>query len=350
MNFAIRTVLLRFWLFVAIVAVVVLLNGYRWTYTPYGRLDYGAALVAKILNAQSLTTLSNFLIDNRSLAVSSQPVLLKVDDSSDVLLQQDQSVSAEWGAIPVRIYRPAGTGPFPAVLWIHGGGWMTGSHHVTDGPVISLASMLGLVVVSVDYRLSPENPFPAALKDCYRVLEWMVEQARLLEIDPARIILRGESAGGNLAAAVALMARDRNGPAIHFQILHQPLVDLREDASWLSYNKFGKGYFLDMAALNQSRTSYLSSTEQQTDPYVSPLLAELSDLPAALVSVAEFDPLHDQGEAYAHKLRSAGVDVRLYQSKGALHSLLGSPKKEREIMELERAILRTVLFGGENKA
>ncbi len=211
------------------------------------------------------------------------------------------------GGVPVRLYLPTG-GDLPLHIHLHGGGWWMGSIETVDPMCRELATGLGVAVLSVDYRLAPEHPWPAPPEDVYEVLTWMAETYDHISIG-------GESAGGNLAAVVALMARDRGGPRIVAQWLDVAAVDLAlpEDEYVRAY---GTGYGLELAQLGMITGFYGGDVEH---PYVSPARADLTGLPPAIITVAELDPLRGQGERYAQALADAGVPVELRCAPGHIH-------------------------------
>jgi len=231
---------------------------------------------------------------------------------------ENRTVPGSAGEIPVRIYTPVGTAPFPVLVYFHGGGWVIGNLDTHDGICRSLANRVGCLVVSVDYRLAPEHPFPAAPEDCYAATRWLAEHAGSLGGDKGRIAVGGDSAGGNLAAVVALMARDRGGPKLAFQLLVYPATDT--DFETRSYRENSEGYFLTRADMVWFWNHYAPRDEDRRNPYAAPLrAASLRGLPPALVITAEFDPLCDDGNAYAARLREDGVPVRLSQQDGLIH-------------------------------
>lgn len=222
------------------------------------------------------------------------------------------------GGIPIRIYTPEGKGPFPVFIYFHGGGWVIGDLDTADVPCRSIANQARSVVVSVDYRLAPEYKFPAAINDAYAAVKWVSEQATTLGIDADRIAVGGDSAGGNLAAVVALMGRDKGGPALRKQLLIYPVTHY--DFNTKSYQENGEGYFLTKQSMVWFWNHYLRSEKDGKHPYASPLLAqELSGLPPALIITAEYDPLRDEGEAYAKRLEEAGIPVKLSRYNGMIH-------------------------------
>jgi acetyl esterase len=200
------------------------------------------------------------------------------------------------------------------------------------------------IVVSVDYRLAPEDPYPAALDDCYAVLLWLHEHGAELGGDPERIAVGGGSAGGNLAAAVALKARDLGGPPLRFQYLLVPATDLSGTRNWSSFEETADAYVLKVSGIAQMIDRYVPDPALRSSPYVSPLLAEdLSGLPPALVVTNLFDPLRDQGEAYAERLREAGVPVTLHREPGSLHGFIGSPDRAARVQAMAAGKVRAAL-------
>ena len=230
----------------------------------------------------------------------------------------DRRIPGPAGEIPVRIYRPEGRAPFPALVYFHGGGWVIGSVETHDGSCRDLANRIGCVVVSVDYRLAPESRFPAAAEDCFAATRWVAAHAGELGVDARRIGVGGDSAGGNLAAVVALMARDRSGPALRHQLLVYPVTDA--DFTRASYRENAEGYLLTTKAMEWFWGHYAPEAAQRTEPYAAPLRAkDLAGLPPAFVLTAEYDPLRDEGEAYAQRLEQAGVPTVRTRYAGAIH-------------------------------
>jgi acetyl esterase len=242
---------------------------------------------------------------------------------AEVAEVENRTFAGPAGDVPVRIYRPTdASSPQPAVVWFHGGGWVLGSIDVADNTCRALAKKSGAVVISIDYRLAPEHPFPAGADDCYAGLEWAAAEAGDLGVDAERLAVGGDSAGGNLAAVVALTARERHGPALRFQLLVYPVVDAL--MSYPSVRENGEGYMLTGDAMKWFVELYLDQHGDPKDPRVSPIYAsDLSDLPPALVITAEFDPLRDEGEAYAELLRQAGVAATTSRYDGMIHGFFG---------------------------
>jgi acetyl esterase len=237
----------------------------------------------------------------------------------------EQCVAVDGGSIRARVYTPRGSGPFPAHLYLHGGGFWMGAPEMFDPQCQDLAAGAGCVVVSIDYRLAPEHKFPVPLEDCYAGLLWTASHSRELGIDASRISVGGGSAGGGLSASVALLARDRSGPRLVLQVLEIPVTDLT--MSQPSVRENGSGYMLTREGMEQYVGYYLARPEDARHPYASPLLAgDLSGLPPALVMTAEFDPLRDEGEAYARRLVAAGVPTTLRRWPGHIHGSMGFTK------------------------
>ena len=224
--------------------------------------------------------------------------------------------------IPIRIYTPAGNPPFPIVVFFHGGGWVVGNLEAADSICRTLANQVGCIVVSVDYRLAPEHKFPAAVEDAYTATEWVAKNAASFQGDPERIAVGGDSAGGNLAAVVALMSRDRNFPSLVYQLLFYPATQYGFDTD--SHRQNGKDYLLTIELLVWFWHHYLSSAADGQNPHASPLLADnLSNLPPALIITAEYDPLRDEAEAYGNRLQDAGVSVKMTRYDGTIHGFVG---------------------------
>lgn len=233
----------------------------------------------------------------------------------------DRVVPGPAGDIPVRIYKPDGEATLPVLVYLHGGGWVIGSIETHDGSCRELASKVGCAVISVDYRLAPEHPYPAAADDCYAVTEWVAEHGYELGVDGSRLAIGGDSAGGNLSAVVALMARDRGAPQIAFQLLIYPVTD--SDFERGSYIENASGYLLEADSMKWFWNHYVPDLERRQEAYCAPLHADLTGLPPALVQTAEMDPLRDEGEAYGQRLKAAGVAVTTTRYDGMIHGFFG---------------------------
>ncbi|HEV3112064.1 MAG TPA: alpha/beta hydrolase [Candidatus Binataceae bacterium] len=234
---------------------------------------------------------------------------------------EDRSIPGPEGAVAVRIYVPEGSAPFPVMVFYHGGGWVIGSIDSHDATCRKLTNAIGCVTVSVEYRLAPEHKFPAAAEDCYAATLWVSENAAALGCDPKRLAVCGDSAGGNLAAVVPLMARDRGKPPIAYQVLLYPCTDGSLETG--SMRDLAEGYFLTRGAMVWFWNHYVRDHNDRNHPYAAPVHApELRGLPPALVITAEYDPLRDEGEAYAAKLRAAGVPVTSTRYDGTIHGFV----------------------------
>ncbi|MEV5833974.1 alpha/beta hydrolase [Nocardia sp. NPDC052112] len=244
----------------------------------------------------------------------------------------------------LRIYTPQGDGPFPALVFFHGGGFMLGDPDTHDGLCRSLANGAECVVVSVDYPLAPEHKFPAAPDACYRATQWVAEHAASIGVDATRIAVGGDSAGGNLAAVVAHMARDNGGPALIFQLLIYPDLDFRRtNFSITEYaGKYGN---ISRDAQHWFMDSYLNNAEEKLDPRVSPLLAsDLAGLPPALIVTAEYDALRDEGEQYGQRLEEAGVPVTVTRYPGMIHEFVRHPFDASKRARLDAATALRKVF------
>ena len=231
------------------------------------------------------------------------------------------------GQIPLRVYRPVGGSatPLPVYVYFHGGGWVIGDLETHDVICRQLTAASEACIISVDYRLAPEHKFPAAADDAWAATRWIVANAGALGVDATRLAVGGDSAGGNLAAVVALMARDAGGPAIALQVLIYPVTDLGAESA--SYDAFADGYQLTRESMRWFRAHYLGAPSDGGDWRASPLRAtSLAGLPPALIVTAGFDPLRDEGEAYAARLREAGVLVDYVCFGGMIHGFAAMGK------------------------
>lgn len=235
----------------------------------------------------------------------------------------DHAVQGRGGPIPVRVYRPETAGPLPLVVYAHGGGFVFCDLDSHDGLCRSIAKLIPAVVVSVGYRLAPENPWPAAAEDVYAATCWARDNAGALGADPERLVVGGDSAGGNLAAVTAVMARDRGGPAPAAQLLLYPVIAADFDTE--SYRLFGRGYYNPKPALQWYWDCYVPSRGDRAHPYATPLNADLRGLPPAVLVVAGHDPLRDEGLAYGAALTAAGVPTRQLRYDGGIHGFMTMP-------------------------
>jgi acetyl esterase len=231
---------------------------------------------------------------------------------------QERTIPGPGSEVPLRIYTPRGSGPFAAVIYFHGGGWVQGDLDTHDQFCRMLCDESEMVVVAVDYRLAPEHPYPAGAEDCYAAAVWAADHPHAIDVDADRLAVMGDSAGANLAAVVALMARDRNGPALRLQVPLFPVTDY--DFTTTSYTANAQGYLLEKASMEWYWGHYVRDEAEGREPYASPLrAADLSGVAAAHVVTAEFDPLVDEGEAYADRLAAAGVPTTRKCYVGQVH-------------------------------
>ena len=275
-------------------------------------LDYLAASGMPPMHAQTVADARGAILAMGAMAGEPEPV-------GNV---EDREIPGPQGQIPVRIYTPEGKAPFPVLVFFHGGGWVIGNIESHDTVCRSLTNMANCITVSVDYRLAPEHKFPAAPEDCYAATQWVAANAATFNGDTSRIAVGGDSAGGNLAAVVALMARDRGGPSLVYQLLIYPATDYYLPGT-ASIEENAEGYLLTKDDMIWFLNHYLSGEEDTKHPYAFPLKAEnLSGLAPAMVITAEFDPLRDEGEMYAFQMQKAGVTVTSRRYHGTIHGFV----------------------------
>ena len=238
-------------------------------------------------------------------------------------------------------------GPFPILVWYHGGGWVIGDLESADPTARHLCKGAGCVVVSVDYRLAPETKFPGPAEDCYAATVWAADNAASLNADASRLAVGGDSAGGNLAAAISLMAADRGGPDIVHQLLVYPVTEVNYETP--SYSQNAEGFLLARDAMIWYWDAYLASDADAANPYAAPMKAgNLTGQPPALVITAEYDPLRDEGEAYGRRLQEAGVDTTISRYDGMIHGffgMVGVMDKSGQVMEEATGALRAAFAG-----
>jgi len=300
--------------------IVALLVVNAWRTTPYGKLSWITALVVKVSNSETsepkllAPSEQRIFVEGNTRRVASAPVAIRE--------MKDVSIPLEGREIKARVYRDNDGTDLPVLVYFHGGGWVVCSVDGYDYLARLLCKKTRAIVVSVDYRLAPEHPFPAGVEDCYGCTLWVSRNARSLGGDPGKLMVCGDSAGGNLAAVVARMAAAKKDPKIAFQVLIYPVLDIsRMDTA--SYAKYENGFILTKREMEYYRVHYLRNPADAANPLVSPLLADVpADLAPALIVAAQFDVLHDEGQAYRDKLKAAGVPVRYEEFQGVLHSFV----------------------------
>jgi acetyl esterase len=269
--------------------------------------------------------------------------LPRVDDGLAAI--EDSTVPGPVGPLPVRIYRPHVERRPPVIVYFHGGGWVVGSIDTHDATTSALAARSGCVVISVEYRLAPEDPFPAGLLDCHAAASWIASHGDSLGVDSTRMAIAGDSSGGNTAAAVCLLARERRDPTIAFQLLVYPATDHFGD--WPSYRLFGDGSKgLGLGLLTWFSTQYLPDRDDAADWRASPIrAADVSGLPPTLIITAEYDVLRDEGEAYGRRLEEAGVPVVVHRYPGVPHGFfaLGDTPDRLSALDEAAAAIRNAL-------
>ena len=281
-------------------------------------LDPQAQIVIDGITAIGLDVFND---DTDPTAIRALMTAVIIPSTVEVATVENREIPGPAGALPVRIYRPAGDAPKPIVVFFHGGGWVIGSLDTHDHVARKLANEIDAVVVSVDYRMGPEDRFPAAVEDSFAALEWAHAEAATIGGDPERLVVAGDSAGGNLAAIVAQMART-SGPVLRFQLLVYPVTDYEFTSASMEDN--AEGYYLTRNMMRWFFDHYLNSPDEAGDPRVSPLRnPDLSGLPPAFVLTMEYDPLRDQGVAYGDAMRAAGNTVESTTYSGLFHGCFG---------------------------
>jgi acetyl esterase len=280
-----------------------------------------AEMMIQLLNDAGLALTSDTTPEDRRaamIAVTTNPALPK----HPVHGVSDRAIPGPAGPIPVRVYTPRDATTLPMLLWFHGGGWVTGNLDTHDQVCRLLCDAVRAVVVSVDYRLAPEAKFPAAADDCMSAYEWALAHAEEVGADRHRIAIGGDSAGGNLAAVVALCARHEGLPQPKLQLLVYPVTDYELESASMIDN--AKGYFLELESMRWFYDHYAGTPEDFAHWRFSPMRApDHSGVAPAVVITAEFDPLRDQGELYGDRLRAAGVPTEVVRAEGLIHGFFG---------------------------
>ncbi|MFK7984126.1 MAG: alpha/beta hydrolase [Saprospiraceae bacterium] len=303
-------------LLVLLLVIIGAIGLYLIRKTPFGTLDPKVAIALKLMPERK-----------EGISVTEQRAQMrkmvdKYKKDIPLLRVENQTISIANQSIPIRIYSNSKEENLPILIYYHGGGWVVGDLETHDGICRLLAKSAKVLVVSVAYRLAPEHPYPIPLEDSYNALLWMAENGQTIGGNPQKIAVSGDSAGGNLAAAVALKARDENGPKISYQALIYPVTDLSK-LTTTSYENFREGFFLTRDMMAQYIDYYVPVANRK-EGYVSPLLVEnLLNLPPALVITAGFDPLRDEGEQYGERLKAAGIPTTITRYKGTIHGFFG---------------------------
>lgn len=295
------------------------------TSTGYGRIDTMYALILKTnkyfnpnsIKGKSISEVRK-LLDNDASRWSTKPI--PFSNTKNMI------ITTSTNKIPVRIYTPKTGNYFPIVIYSHDGSFVGGSIYTHDNICRKLSKNANAIVISINYRLAPENPFPAALWDVYNILQWTYKNAESINGDGKHIAVAGDSAGGNLSAAVCLMARDKNDLHVDCQVLIYPCTNLYELNS-KSWSSFSDKLNISKEDMEKFISLYIPKKEDRKNPYASPLLAsDLKKLPDTLVITAEIDPLRDDGEEYGDKLKKAGIKVEYKQYKGVTHGFINMDK------------------------
>ncbi len=340
-----------------VIAVLVLLClalawTYRWTYTEYGRLDYRAAFSLHLLSftySYRPDPQSDFTIRLPVNLIYSLSNLLPEEQVSKV---RDVVIPGKGVNLQARVYWPRGrrdAKPLPVIVYYHGGGFVVGSVDIFDPLTRALANATRSIVISVEYRLAPISPWPAAVDDAYAALMWAEANALSLGGDPRWLVVAGDSAGGNLSAVTALKARDMGGPALAAQIMYYPAVDLT-GAPYASVDKFADGYGASTESRAGFNEAYVGQQKDLHNPYISPLYAQdLEGLPPALILTAGFDPLTDATKSYEEKLRSAGIKVVSHEYPDIIHGFMSVAlfPQRRDGLERTAQFLHELLPGSD---
>lgn len=302
------------------VIVILILGTELLRRTPYGRLSLIASLIRRV-GSDSEANPKPFDANLRRSGLNNDVRLISRKPRPLYKVSRD-SVSGLFGDIPIRIYQPSDEGGKRVCIYYHGGGYVLGNLETADSLARELSYRWDAVVISVEYALAPEKPYPAALEDGYAALLWAVEYAAGYGGNPSELILSGDSAGGNLAAATVLKAHEQKGPEIFAQVLFYPWVDLR-DTNTMSMRNFASGYLLTAEEISWFTEQYLPDTAQALEPMASPILVgDCSVFPPTIVFPAEFDVLRDQSLEFAAKLLAAGVRTEVVVLKGQLHGFV----------------------------
>lgn len=315
-----------------ITAILVCVLAYlinSWTETGYGTLDPKVAVFVKLVELQGGPPLDRGAPITEVRSAIHKTRVFKYPPTQ-IAQVSNQTIPGPAGPLPVRIYHPRPDVILPIVIYFHGGGWVMGDLDTSDNNCRSIAAKANVIVISPAYRLAPENPFPAAVDDACATVLWAHQNAAQLNGDPMRIAVAGDSAGGNLAAAVALKMRDLQPSLITCQVLIYPVIDLCT-MDTPSYQHFATGYYLTRESMRRFRAMYLPENDLWCTPSASPAkAASLAGLPPAFIVTAEIDVLRDEGETYAARLREAGVPVESRRYAGVIHGFMSLEKLSKQ--------------------
>lgn len=288
----------------------------------YAKFDVPPIETMSPENARNAPTLKNAVEEMTAESVAARAMTVAKPMPPPVGSITHRLIPGPGGDLLARVFTPKGDGPFPVIVYFHGGGWVIANLDVYEPSCRALCNAVEAVVVSVAYRLAPEHKYPAAVEDAHAALQWVIENARELNGDSSRVAVAGESAGGNLAAVACLKARDEGGRMPVAQLLVYPVTDARMNTP--SYQENANAKPLNAAMMPWFWKHYLESESQGREPYASPMMAQdLAGLPPAIVITAQSDPLRDEGELYARRLADAGVSVRSQRFDGVMHEFFG---------------------------
>lgn len=322
-----------FWTYLIVVFIIVLscfIIAKSLTTTTHGKADTLFGVITKIseyFNPSSLKEKSVYeirkVLHNQTTRWSSSNIIKSVN-------VKNMDIQTAFNQIPVRLYSPRNGSSLPLIIYSHGGSWISGSIDDYDNICKKLSKYTNAIVISVNYRLAPEDPFPAGLNDVYNVLQWSYNNAESINGDPTRICVAGDSAGGNLSAAVSQMSRDEGGPKITSQVLIYPSTNIYE-LNTKSWEYFSMTFNLKKVDFEKFISLYVPKLEDRKSSYTSPLLSkDLKGLPNALIITAELDPLRDEGEAYGEKLKESGVAVIYSRYRGVSHGFVSMDRITRK--------------------
>ncbi|MGH4121097.1 alpha/beta hydrolase [Clostridium sp.] len=334
------------WIFLVVVCFAITYGYFvikNITTTSNGKIDLILGTMSKVEQYFNPVSLKEKSIYEIRIALLKST---KIFNSKPISFQniKNMDIQTDSNQVPVRIYTPDEGNIFPLIIYSHGGSFVSGSIDEYENVCRKLSKNTKAIVVSVNYRLAPENPFPAGVNDVYNVLQWVYKNAKSINGDSSRICIAGDSAGGNISAVISQMARDKDGPHITCQVLIYPSTNIYQ-LNTKSWEYFGMDYSLTTENSERFISLYTPKLEDRKNNYTSPILSEnLNGLPDTLIITAEFDPLRDEGEAYGNKLRTAGVNVISTRYKGVTHGFISmgkiTKKAEQSLNEISTYLLK----------